>query len=109
MLPEFHRNGQEMTKCLDISKKSARKNRKMLEISGICEKIHFFLSFFRASLQKGSVEKTKRKEENYGLFKKKLENTATSGNNLGFPAIPTKFCENLDEKSKMMNINEINI
>jgi hypothetical protein len=31
--PEFHRNVQEVTKCLEILRKSARKIRKMLEIS----------------------------------------------------------------------------
>ena len=40
ILPEFHRNGQEMTKCLEILRKSARKIRKMPEMSGICEKFH---------------------------------------------------------------------
>ena len=39
ILPEFQRNGQEMTKCLDnlILRKCARKIRKMPEISGIGE------------------------------------------------------------------------
>mgnify|MGYP004154210459 CR=1 FL=1 len=35
-----------MTNCLEILRKSARKIRKMLEISGICEKFSFFISFF---------------------------------------------------------------
>ena len=47
--PEFHRNVQEMTNCLDILRKSARKIRKMLEISGICEKVSFFISSFHSS------------------------------------------------------------
>ena len=49
ILPEFHRNVQEMTNCLDILRKSASKIRKMLEISGICEKFSFFISFFHSS------------------------------------------------------------
>ena len=47
--PDFHRNVQEMTKCLEILRKSATKIRKMLEISGICEKFSFFISFFHSS------------------------------------------------------------
>ena len=47
-LPEFHGNYQEMTKCIEILRKSATKIRKMLEISGICEKISFFISFFHS-------------------------------------------------------------
>ena len=46
ILPEFHRNVQEMTNCLEILRRSARKIRKMLEIYGICEKFSFFISFF---------------------------------------------------------------
>ena len=46
--PEFHRNCQEMTKCTEILRKSATKIRKMLEVSGICEKISFFISFFHS-------------------------------------------------------------
>ena len=46
--PEFHRNCQEMTKCIEILRKSATNIRKMLEISGICEKISFFISFFHS-------------------------------------------------------------
>ena len=38
-----------MTNCLDILRKSARKIRKMPEISGICEKFSFFISFFHSS------------------------------------------------------------
>jgi len=51
ILPEFHRNVQEMTNCLDILGKSARKILKMLEISRIkvCEKFSFFISFFHSS------------------------------------------------------------
>ena len=45
-MPEFHRNAQEMTKCLEILRKSARKIRNMLEISGICEKFYFSFHFF---------------------------------------------------------------
>ena len=48
-LPEFHRNCQETTKCIEILRKSATNIRKMLEISGICEKISFFISFFHSS------------------------------------------------------------
>jgi hypothetical protein len=48
-LPEFQRNVQEMTNCLEILRKSARKIRKLLEISGICEKFSFFSSFFHSS------------------------------------------------------------
>ena len=47
-LPEFHRNCQETTKCTEILRKSVTKIRKMLEISGICEKISFFISFFHS-------------------------------------------------------------
>ena len=43
--PEIHRNVQEMTNCLEILRKSARKIRKMLKISGICAKFSFFISF----------------------------------------------------------------
>jgi hypothetical protein len=46
---EFHRNVQEMTNCLDILRKSARKIRKMLEISGIkhfVRNFHFSFHFF---------------------------------------------------------------
>jgi hypothetical protein len=46
ILPEFHRNIQEMTKCLDILRKSAIKVRKMLEIFWICGKFHFSVHFF---------------------------------------------------------------
>ena len=44
ILSEFHEKFQEITKdlVLNILKNSARKIRKMLEISGICEKFHFF-------------------------------------------------------------------
>ena len=45
-MPEFHRNVQEMTTCFEILRKSARKIRKMLEISGIWEKFSFVLSIF---------------------------------------------------------------
>ena len=41
-LSEFHEKFQEITKVLNILRNSARKIRKMLEISGICEKFHFF-------------------------------------------------------------------
>ena len=47
-LPEFHRNCQETTKCTEILRKSVTKIWKMLEISGICEKISFFISFFHS-------------------------------------------------------------
>ena len=46
--PEFHRNCQETTKCTEILRKSVTKIRKMLKISGICEKISFFISFFHS-------------------------------------------------------------
>ena len=46
ILPEFHRNVEEMTKCLEILRKSAIKNLEMLEISGICENFHFSFYFF---------------------------------------------------------------
>ena len=49
ILPEFYGNVEEMKNCLDILRKSARKIRKMLEISGICEKFSFFISFFHSS------------------------------------------------------------
>jgi hypothetical protein len=50
-LPEFQKNVQEMINCRDILRKSARKIRKMLEISGMkfCEKFSFFISFFHSS------------------------------------------------------------
>ena len=41
--PEFRRNCQEMTKCLEILRKSVRKFWKMLGISAICEKFTFFI------------------------------------------------------------------
>ena len=40
---------EEMKNCLYILRKSARKIRKMLEISGISEKFSFFISFFHSS------------------------------------------------------------
>ena len=46
ILPEFHRNGLEMTKCLEILKKNARKIRKMAENSGIYAKFHSFMHHF---------------------------------------------------------------
>ena len=46
-LPEFHRNVQEMTNCLEILRKSARKIQKMLEISRISEKFSFLRSIFQ--------------------------------------------------------------
>ena len=42
ILSEFHEKFQEITEVLNILKNNARKIRKMLEISGICEKFHFF-------------------------------------------------------------------
>ena len=42
ILSEFHEKFQEITKVLNILRNSARKIRKMLEISGICEKFHLF-------------------------------------------------------------------
>ena len=42
ILSEFHEKFQELTKVLNILRNSVRKILKMLEISGICEKIHFF-------------------------------------------------------------------
>ena len=53
-LPEFHRNGQEMTKCLEIFGKNARKIRKMPEISGIGEKFHSSFHFFNPLLTERS-------------------------------------------------------
>ena len=50
ILSEFHEKFQEITKVLNILRNSARKIRKMLEISGICEKFSFFMSFFHSSL-----------------------------------------------------------
>ena len=47
ILSEFHEKIQEITKVLNILRNSARKIRKMLEISGICEKFHF--SFCQSS------------------------------------------------------------
>ena len=49
ILSEFHEKFQEITKVLNILRNSARKIRKMLEISGICEKFSFFISFFHSS------------------------------------------------------------
>jgi hypothetical protein len=46
ILPEFHRNVQEMRTYFEILRKRARKIRKMLEISGICEKSYFSFHFF---------------------------------------------------------------
>ena len=51
ILPEFHRNGQEMKKCLDILKKCEKNARNFRKcwISGIrwnCWEISFFISFF---------------------------------------------------------------
>ena len=51
ILLEFHRNVQEMRNCLDILRKSVIKILKMLEISRICEKFSFFISFFHSSPQ----------------------------------------------------------
>ena len=42
ILPEFHEELQEITEIFNILIKRARKIRKMLEISGICEKFHLF-------------------------------------------------------------------
>ena len=42
ILSEFREQFQEIAKVLNILRISARKIRKMLEISGICEKFHFF-------------------------------------------------------------------
>ena len=42
ILSEFHEKFQEIAKFLNILRNNARKIRKMLEISGICEKFHFF-------------------------------------------------------------------
>ena len=41
---EFHEKFQpeDITKVLNILRNNARKIRKMLEISGICKKFHFF-------------------------------------------------------------------
>jgi hypothetical protein len=48
ILPEFHRNVQEMKNCLDILRKFLRKIRKMLEISGklFVQSFHFSFHFF---------------------------------------------------------------
>ena len=48
ILSELHRNYQEMTRCIEIFRKSVTKIWKMLEIFGICEKISFFISFFHS-------------------------------------------------------------
>ena len=41
ILSEFHEKFQEIVKILNILRNNARKIRKMLEISGICEKFYF--------------------------------------------------------------------
>ena len=41
ILSEFHEKFQEIVNILNILRNSARKIRKMLEISGICEKFQF--------------------------------------------------------------------
>ena len=45
-IPEFRRNCQEMTKCLEILRKSVRKIWKMLEISEFVRNFHFSFHFF---------------------------------------------------------------
>ncbi len=47
ILPEFHRNVQEMTNCLEILRKPARKIRTLLEISGFREIFFSFHVFIR--------------------------------------------------------------
>ena len=42
ILSEFHEQFQEITEVLNILRNNARKIRKMLEISGICENFLFF-------------------------------------------------------------------
>ena len=56
--PEFHRNGQEMTKDLEILKKCEKnsENFKPEIISGICAKFHSFISFFQSSPQLGEFK-----------------------------------------------------
>ena len=49
-MEEFHRNGQEMTECLEILRRSVRKFWTMLEISGICEKFQSSFHFFNPLL-----------------------------------------------------------
>ena len=44
--PEFYRNCQEMTKCIEILRKRETKIQKMLVISGLCEKFHILFHFF---------------------------------------------------------------
>ena len=44
-MSEFHRNDQEMTNCLEIFGKNARKIRKIPEISGIGDKFHSSFHF----------------------------------------------------------------
>ena len=41
ILSEFHEKFQEILKFLNILRNNARKIRKVLEISGICEKFYF--------------------------------------------------------------------
>ena len=58
-MPEFHRNGQEMTKCFDILSKNARKIIKKFgkcqkfQISAICAWFHSSLHFFNPLLITG--------------------------------------------------------
>ena len=46
--PEFHRNVQKMTNCLEILRKSDRKIWKMSKFRKFrnCDNFHFFISFF---------------------------------------------------------------
>ena len=46
ILSEFHEKFQEIVKILNILRNSARKIRKMLEISGFCEEFHSSVSLF---------------------------------------------------------------
>ena len=65
--PEFRRNCQEMTKCLEILRKSVRKIVKMREISTICEKFSFFISFFHSSPSEDRGQREDREHLRLGL------------------------------------------
>jgi hypothetical protein len=79
ILPEFHRNVQEMTNCLDILRKSAKKIRKMLEISGNCEKFSSFISSFHSSPYYFRAQcDGKRQAPALGLFSK-MRRSSTKG------------------------------
>ena len=114
-MPEFHRNGQEMTKCLEILRKSARKIRKNLmpEISGIFEKLifHFSFDFFNPLLRSsppapleaarpgamgcmvsGSTSVAWKRETD---FYRSLEGSFSAGSTPSFAFRAVRKCENL--------------